>query len=342
MYAFGSKTTRHSWLVLICCAFMCSMPVNLWAQESMTEEERAERFSALAVEAREYYDKGDFKQALALLKEANMLIADDRIMYNIGTTYEKLDDCSRALAYFEAALRVDNPTSGWPDKVKSKRDELSKECPDYNSSKVTGRISMTSYPAGATVYIDGKRVGSTPVETIMLPEGRHKFKVMKSGYEEVEETVVLSSQADLLLNYDLKKVTEPDIKIIDDPDPEPKPESKPLNIPAIAMIGAGAVGLGIGGYINWFRLCPDERCYFVKERQKYSPDSQEWQDLTDKRKTSVAIMATSTTLGVLLAAGGATWLVLDSKKNKEGEEQSLILAPVIHSEGAGVGMSWRF
>ena len=324
--------------------------VTFFPLQALAQSSDQDRFSELVTEARQAYDQEDYEIAIERLQQANMLIPDDRVMFNIGTSYEKLGDCQRALAYYEASLRSPNPSEGWAEKIEEKIKEAKADCPDYDSSAVTGRISINSTPNKARVYIDGKPLGRTPYEVIMLPEGRHKFQIKLDGYKPISETVVLSSQADLKLDYKLEEVPEidgggdPFAGGGTEPDPggtveDPKPS---LNVPALGLIGLGAVGLGVGAYLNWFRLCPQERCYYVSERRKYAPNSPEWDELTAQRQTSVVLMAASTTVGVLLVAGGTTWFILDRKKQQEELGTTWMLAPTLAPGGAGVGMTVTF
>lgn len=50
----------------------------------------------------------------------------------------------------------------------------------------------TSPEAGATVYIDGEKVGKTPYESGKLSSGDHKVRVVKEMYKTVEETVTVT------------------------------------------------------------------------------------------------------------------------------------------------------
>ncbi len=332
----------------LCLATLTVAPTQAWAQDGeMTQEEKETRASEYALEARDYFRDGDYARAIELLQLANMLIQDARVLLNIGSSYEKMGDCVNAMAYYDAALRVDPPSPDWQQKPKDKLNALAPDCPDYDPSGRTGRISLDSFPRGATVKIDGKVKGKTPFEVILLPDGRHTFEVSKDNFKTISEKVVLSEKADLRLDYKLEAIPEdggPDpFDGKDDGDitePLEVSEDPGLNIPAIAMVGAGAVGLGVGAYINWVQLC--DTCFYATERAKFAPDSQEFQDLTAERQNRVVIMAASTTVGALLVAGGTTWFLLDRKKQQEGEEQSLIIAPSVSPDGAGVGMHWRF
>ncbi|SEA37104.1 PEGA domain-containing protein [Microbulbifer marinus] len=58
---------------------------------------------------------------------------------------------------------------------------------------VYGRVRITSSPANAQVYIDGRLAGTTG-ETFNLPARSHNILVRKSGYEDYETSVVPSSK----------------------------------------------------------------------------------------------------------------------------------------------------
>ena len=47
---------------------------------------------------------------------------------------------------------------------------------------MTGRVSITSQPAGATVYMDGVEIGITPLSKDQVPIGMHKVELRKKNY----------------------------------------------------------------------------------------------------------------------------------------------------------------
>ncbi len=57
-----------------------------------------------------------------------------------------------------------------------------------------GALSVVTEPAGATVYVDGKVHGPTPLVIDGLPSGDHRVKLIKDGY--LENSRVLSLEAD--------------------------------------------------------------------------------------------------------------------------------------------------
>ncbi|WP_297489633.1 PEGA domain-containing protein [Thermococcus sp.] len=48
----------------------------------------------------------------------------------------------------------------------------------------TGKLTVNSNPSGAEVYIDGKKVGTTPLRNYTIPEGIHEVAIRKAGYAE--------------------------------------------------------------------------------------------------------------------------------------------------------------
>ena len=82
----------------------------------------------------------------------------------------------------------------------------------FAQEKVQVRVNVTSQPAGATVIVDGKDRGTTPVTLFDLEPGRHHIKYRLAGYVEadrfvdtehdgpfIERNVVLSEEKGILL-----------------------------------------------------------------------------------------------------------------------------------------------
>ena len=59
------------------------------------------------------------------------------------------------------------------------------------SKPATGSLSVNSNPSGATVLIDGKERGTTPVEVSNLSLGKHQLKVQMQGYEDLTQNVTV-------------------------------------------------------------------------------------------------------------------------------------------------------
>ena len=59
----------------------------------------------------------------------------------------------------------------------------------------TGKIHIESQPSGATVTVDGRPQGVTPVDVADVPFGAHEVKIELKGYAPTTETVTLSADA---------------------------------------------------------------------------------------------------------------------------------------------------
>ena len=64
-------------------------------------------------------------------------------------------------------------------------------------------IAITSNPPGSSVYVDGQLLGSSPVERMSFA-GPHSVKVIKDGYESVEQTVEVQIDHPNSFDFNLK------------------------------------------------------------------------------------------------------------------------------------------
>jgi len=70
-------------------------------------------------------------------------------------------------------------------------------------SPKTGMITITTDPSGAEVYIDGLKVGETPLEQYVLTVGKHTIVIKKEGYKEETHEITVEAGKELKLNYKL-------------------------------------------------------------------------------------------------------------------------------------------
>ncbi len=65
--------------------------------------------------------------------------------------------------------------------------------------QIVGKMKITSSPSGALVYIDGVKVGQTPLMLDDVIVGSRKVILKKAGYESYEKTLVLSENTENIL-----------------------------------------------------------------------------------------------------------------------------------------------
>jgi len=49
---------------------------------------------------------------------------------------------------------------------------------------IFGRLSVSSDPSPCDVYLDGKGIGATPLDSVFIPAGEHALRISRSGYQE--------------------------------------------------------------------------------------------------------------------------------------------------------------
>jgi len=73
-------------------------------------------------------------------------------------------------------------------------------------------LQVVVKPAGASVLVDDRAHGVTPL-SLSLPPGKHVVRVEKSGHQTLEQTVVLSSGRQAVVEGSLADVTSPTLTI---------------------------------------------------------------------------------------------------------------------------------
>ena len=70
----------------------------------------------------------------------------------------------------------------------------------------TGRISVSTVPSEADIYIDGTLAGKSPLVEYLLPAGMRRIKVIKKGYREEERNIIVENDANK--NIDINLIEE--------------------------------------------------------------------------------------------------------------------------------------
>jgi serine/threonine protein kinase len=65
-------------------------------------------------------------------------------------------------------------------------------------------FSVRSNPSGV-LYLDGARVGSTPITNRRLTQGTHRLRIDRKGYRTVTETIVVKGTRPIQRRYDLRR-----------------------------------------------------------------------------------------------------------------------------------------
>jgi len=137
---------------------------------------------SLAKKAAAAYKMGNYAAAIQALQEANRIEPDPVLDINIGRCYEKLGKFSEALLHCKIALNARSSDAG--------TQAAAKKCMARVEPRMARpKLRIESVPAGATVRIDGQKVGVTPWEGEVLP-GRRQLDLELAEFRPYVRSVV--------------------------------------------------------------------------------------------------------------------------------------------------------
>jgi len=96
---------------------------------------------------------------------------------------------------------------------------------EFRLTKITGRLEITTAPAGSSIFIDGKRVGITsakssdttavsdPLSIEDILEGEHIVEITRKGYATQKREITVRRDMTLTLNVQLPRQFIPDYEV---------------------------------------------------------------------------------------------------------------------------------
>lgn len=282
----------------------------------------------LVKQATQAYADGEYQVAVDKLLAAYRIEAKPRLLYNVARSYEEMGDCRAALVYYRSFGRQKGAEASLVKKARAALQQADDSCPAF-SKNLSGRVSITSEPTGAEVSVDGKPVGTTPTEIAGLSSGKHAIEVELDGYRPATNTLDLAAGEDREAHAILAKAVpegpaaghasgsgrtgvSEDVTAVGQ---VAAADDAGINVPAVALVGVGVVGVGLGAYFDLVAIPNTD-----DERSGYAPDTQKYADLTDERATEANGALAGYIGGGALLAAGATWLIIDMTAADEAEQ----------------------
>lgn len=132
------------------------------------------------------YADGDFGPALAQFQRAYTLKPHVKVLYNIAQCYFELRDYVQARAALERYLAED----GAPALDVERRARLEADLADLG--RRVAQLDVVSNVPGAVVYVDGRRVGTTPLSSaIEVSEGSRSLSVESQQQGTKQRSILL-------------------------------------------------------------------------------------------------------------------------------------------------------
>ncbi len=153
-------------------------------QPADKEAQAAERFD----KAVDLYTNGDVEAALIEFKRAYELAPTYQLLFNLGQVAAQLKDYLAALGYFEQYLTEGGKRISSERRARSRREIV-------RLSTLVGRLDLNVSVDGARIHLDGRFVGTSPLEKpILANAGNRTVVVTRSGYLAWEKIIELAGQ----------------------------------------------------------------------------------------------------------------------------------------------------
>ena len=109
-----------------------------------------------------------------------------------------------------------------------------------NPLPIYGSLIVDGSPADVAVYVDGKKVGTSPLFVSELLIGTHKIRLEKDGYDQQEKTVQIAENQEIMLDFTLAKET---LKAL----PQPVPDASSTGNQTFTVNGVSFTMIAVKG-----------------------------------------------------------------------------------------------
>jgi tetratricopeptide (TPR) repeat protein len=305
----------------------------------------------------DYYTQGRYEKAISEFEEAYRLDPRPLLLYNIAQAWEKLGDLRKSVDYLKKYLEADpnnEERTALLNKLASLQERLDK----------TG-ILIKCAEANATVYVDGKEVGKTPIAGVVkIDTGAHKIQVSKQGFEDFKMSVAVTEGQSMPVEVTLEpgQAGPPPAVVVAPPTAKPAGEGETkvdegktevetdtgkkiqaLDVVPWVIAGVGVVGVGVG----WGALGSMAKGAQPKASLKET-DYAKWKTDQDAAHKKALIADIVGGASAAIAAAGVIWGVVRIVQKKGGESAEpaagaqVSFAPVIGDRTGGVAAVVEF
>lgn len=147
------------------------------------------------------FNDGNYSAALAEFEQAYKLRPQPFVLYNIALTQKSLFRYTDAIASLQKFL--DESQNLAPEK----RAEATQIIAEMKALLADVTLEIT--PANATIAIDGRVVGQTPIEKpVSIAAGTHKLEVTADGYEPQKRDLMITAGVPLKITLELKAIVK--------------------------------------------------------------------------------------------------------------------------------------
>lgn len=156
-------------------------------------------------EAKRHFDRGialyndnDLDAALTEFEASYQTYPTAGVLYNIGIVHKALHRYSEAITALERYLA---------DAKSPPRERVAEVTQLIAEMRaLIGQLALTITPAGASVVVDGRSVGTAPLAPLSLGAGHHVIELAAAEHEPLRQEVTIMAGKPLALKLALKEV----------------------------------------------------------------------------------------------------------------------------------------
>jgi tetratricopeptide (TPR) repeat protein len=153
-----------------------------------TAEARRSEAKAKFQEGVTAFGERRYQDAVRAFQHADAIQPSAALSFNIARAFERLDDTRAALRWYRDYLRRD-PQAANAAQVQVRVGELAAKL----AQRGVQQLSVLSTPEGASVVIDQRPAGVTPLTTELAP-GVHHLTLRAAGYRDLETDITLEAR----------------------------------------------------------------------------------------------------------------------------------------------------
>ena len=305
---------RNLGVSLALAALLSPSPARAQAEEGASAGESLE-----VVQARKHfsqglklYKDGDFDAALVQFERAYAVKSNYKVLYNIAQSYFELRQ------YVEARDSLTRYLKDGGDAIDAER-RSSVESDLAELQRRIAHLKIVVNVQGAAVYLDGKKVGTTPLaEAIDVSEGQRTVSIETAERGSKQRVVRVAGGEELSVEIAFEDASKPVFSAFRASTDQPAPPSSSGLGAGFWVTGVSALALGAGAGVTGYFALKSER----KHDDQLSRLGVAQSELDDSRDETKRLALTTDILagGAVLFAGIATVLLIthDSEPHQVG------------------------
>lgn len=247
-----------------------------------------------------------YVDAVRFFLEADAIAPSIALSFNVALAYEKLGDEASALRWYRNYLRLD-PNASNAAEVRARIQTLTQAL----AGKGIQQLTVLSTPPGATVAVDGRAVGVTPL-TIERPPGDHEVWLTAPGYADTRRVFHLTATTPVDLSFTLAPRGPELAQQRDKPSGAPSQPEPPrrFGIWPYVTLGAGAAALTSAAIFEALRASAEDDARHENEQLAFERAV----NRMEANQTAARVLLG---VGGVLVVGGTALLVFNTPLTPE-------------------------